>query len=99
MISRAKALRGGRSMHDIVAQPEGKIRFRQGNHNEFYRVVRRRVRAYFDSTGKSRFADASIGVKASLYGGLVVVSYGSLLFGGFGPKVSLLLAIAFGVSA
>jgi linoleoyl-CoA desaturase len=79
--------------------PEGKIRFRQGNHDEFYRTVRRRVRAYFDRTGKSRFADATIVLKSMLYGGLVLASYGMLLTGEFGPWVSQLLAIAFGVSA
>jgi linoleoyl-CoA desaturase len=79
--------------------PIGKIRFRQGNHNEFYRTVKRRVQAYFDSTGKSRFADASIGLKATIYGGLVMAFYLLLLTGGFGPWISQLLAIAFGVSA
>src|SRR5262245_11518681 len=79
--------------------PEGKIRFRQGNHNEFHRTVRRRVRAEFGGTGKSRFSDASIAMKAPIYGGLVLSSYGLLLFGGFGAGASLLLAIAFGVSA
>ena len=86
-------------MTHSAALPDGKIRFRQGNHNEFYRTARRRVRTYFDSTGKSRFADASIGMKAAIYGSLVVAFYGLLLAGKFSPGVSQLLAIAFGISA
>lgn len=79
--------------------PAGKIRFRQGNRNEFYRTARRRVRAHFERSGKSRYADASIAAKAFVYGALAAASYGALLFGGFGRWGSQLLAIAFGVSA
>jgi linoleoyl-CoA desaturase len=82
-----------------AALPAGKIRFSQGNRNEFYRTVRRRVRAYFDATGKSRFANATIVAKAIVYGGLSAASYGALLSGGFGRWGSQLLAVAFGVSA
>jgi linoleoyl-CoA desaturase len=82
-----------------LAMPEGKIRFRQGNRGAFYRTVRRRVRAHFDATGKSRFADASIALKAMVYGGLALAFYALLLAGEFGPWVSQLLAIGYGISA
>jgi linoleoyl-CoA desaturase len=86
-------------MINSSAMPVGKIRFRQGNHDEFYKAVRRRVRAHFDSSGKTRFADASIVLKAMFYGGLALASYSLLLTGRFGPWVSQLLAIGYGVSA
>jgi linoleoyl-CoA desaturase len=76
-----------------------KIRFRQGNHSDFHRTTRRRVREYFDAAGKSRFADRSIYAKGALYASLAATCYGLILFGGFGPWPMLGLAIGFGVLA
>jgi linoleoyl-CoA desaturase len=76
-----------------------KIRFRQGNRGDFYRIVRQRVRAYFDTTGRHRFGDWSVYGKGALYASLAASSYGLILFGGFGPWTMLALAIGFGVSA
>ncbi|MEX2648574.1 MAG: fatty acid desaturase [Alphaproteobacteria bacterium] len=54
---------------------------------------------YFEAAGKSRFADASIYAKGTLFAAMAMTCYGLILFGGFGPWTMLVLAIGYGVSA
>lgn len=51
------------------------IRFEHEADDGFYRAVKQRVDAYFRQTGKSRYADGSMLLKAAMFGGLIVGSY------------------------
>ncbi len=80
-----------------AAEPP-KIRFRQGNHADFYRTLKQRVFRYFETTGRNRFADRRVAAKAALYGAVAVVSYALILTDDLGPWTMLALANAFGVA-
>ncbi len=76
------------------------IVFDTAQSNDFYRDVKRRVRAYFEQSGKTRFADGLILVKALLFGTGVVVCYMLILTQPFDTNgIYLLLAVGFGLFA
>jgi linoleoyl-CoA desaturase len=75
------------------------IRFDHECDDGFYRAVKRRVDDYFRRTGKSRFADRSILLKAVVFGASIVGSYVLILAHPFPLWTLLPLALVFGVSA
>jgi linoleoyl-CoA desaturase len=79
--------------------PGSKIRFRQGNHEDFYRTLKARVNAYLDTTGNSRYADRTVAAKGILFAGIAIAAYGLILSGRFQPWGMLALANVFGVAA
>ena len=76
-----------------------KIRFRHGKNSAFYRATRERADAYFERTGKGRFADWTIWTKAAAYLSLTIVSYALILSGRFGPLAMLALANVYGIAS
>ena len=76
-----------------------KIKFREGNHAGFYRAVKKRVNAYFDANGKSRYADWRLWLKAAIFTVQTVGAYTLILSNSVGPWGMLLLANVYGVGA
>jgi linoleoyl-CoA desaturase len=76
-----------------------RIRFRQGKSSAFYCEVRARAQAYFERTGKSRFADWTIYAKAATYLALTLGAYAMILSGNFGPWTMLALANVYGIAS
>ncbi len=74
------------------------IRFEHEANDGFYRVVKERVNDHFRRTGKSRFADHTILLKAVLFGGAIEGSYALILLHPFPLWTLLPLAFVFGVT-
>jgi linoleoyl-CoA desaturase len=75
------------------------IRFEHETDDGFYLTVKRRVDDYFRRTGKSRFADRSVLLKAALFGGLIASSYTLVLTHPLPVWTLLPLAFVFGVAS
>lgn len=75
-----------------------KIKFRTGNHAGFYRLLKRRVNAYFEESGRSRYADWRLWTKGAIFASLSAASYAAILTASSGPWQMLLLANLFGLS-
>jgi linoleoyl-CoA desaturase len=75
------------------------IRFEHDADDSFYRAVKLRVDAYFRRTGKSRFADWSVLLKAAVFGGLIVGSYAMILTHPLPAWTLLPLAFVFGIAS
>lgn len=75
------------------------IRFEHEADDGFYRVVKQQVNDYFRQTGKSRFADHTILLKAILFGGAIVGSYALILLHPLPLWTLLPLAFVFGVAS
>lgn len=76
-----------------------RIRFRGDNHDQFYRVLKVRGQRYFENTGRSRFADRMVAVKAAIYGTLMIGAYVLILSNSTGPLGLLVLANFYGMFA
>ncbi len=75
------------------------IRFEHEADDSFYQDVKRRVDDYFCQTGKTRFADRSIMLKAAVFGGLIVGSYILILTHPLPLWTLLPLAFVFGTAS
>jgi linoleoyl-CoA desaturase len=75
-----------------------KIKFRAGNHAGFYRLLKQRVNAYFEESGRSRHADWRAWTKCALFAAIAAGSYCAILLTDHGPWQTLLLANLFGLS-
>jgi len=82
-----------------LAARVAKIRFRQGNHSDFYRTVKTRVNRYLALTGQTRFANRAVAIRALACLAVAAGAYGLILSGAFGIATMLLLANLFGVAA
>jgi len=75
------------------------IRFERESPGSFYRVAKRRVDEHFLHSGKSRFADRSIFVKAVALLGVILGSYALVLLQICPNWMMLPLAFAFGLAS
>jgi linoleoyl-CoA desaturase len=75
------------------------IRFEHEIDDSFYRTVKRQVDDYFDRTGKGRFADGSILLKATVFTFLIVGSYILILTHPFPLWTLIPLAFVFGTAS
>ena len=76
-----------------------KIRFEQGNHGDFYRTVKSRVKDYFEETGRTRYADLRVALKAFGCFAAAAGAYALILSGGFSLWEMLLFANVYGVAS
>ena len=76
-----------------------KIKFREGNHAGFYRTLKLRVNAYFDASGKSRYADWRLWLKGALFAAQTAGAYALVLSSSTGPWEKLFFANVFGIGA
>ncbi len=74
-----------------------KIKFRAGNRG-FYRVLKQRVNAYFDESGRSHSADWRLWVKGVGFAMLAAISYAAILWDGTAAWQKLALANLYGLS-
>ena len=75
------------------------IRFEHETEDGFYRLTKARVDEYFRRTGKSRYADRSILLKALFFGGLIAGSYALILTQPLPNAALLALAFVFGTAS
>src|SRR2546423_11666557 len=76
-----------------------RIRFRYGKNSDFYRTLRERVEDHFRKTGRSRFADWTIWLKAAAYLFVATAAYVLILSGWFGLWTMLILANICGIAS
>jgi linoleoyl-CoA desaturase len=76
-----------------------KIRFQQGNHSDFYRTVKARVRRYLTCTGRTRFADYRVALKVIGCFAVSAGAYGLILSGAFNVWGMLVLANVYGIAS
>lgn len=76
-----------------------RIRFQQGNHSDFYRTVKARVRRYLACTGRTRFADYQVALKGIGCFAIAAGAYALILSGAFNIWGMLVLANVFGVAS
>ncbi len=74
------------------------IRFEHEADDSFYRVVKQRVDEHFHHSGKSRFADRSVLLKAALFGAVIIACYALILSHPFPLRTLLPLAFLFGTA-
>jgi linoleoyl-CoA desaturase len=72
------------------------VRFNNDLDREFFRVLNSRVDAYFRSTGKRRFANTSMWLKAGFFFGGYWACWAFILFGGVSSGVAFILALGMG---
>src|SRR5687768_10577548 len=74
-----------------------KIKFRSGD-RAFYRVLKQRVNAHFDATGRSRSADWRLWAKGGVFALTAAVAYAAVLWDGTSGWQKLILANLCGLS-
>ena len=76
------------------------IHFDSSKSNEFYSAVKLRVNLYFETSGKSRYADWLIAIKSLLFGSGIGLCYSAILIAPWSGKwIYFLLSLLFGVFA
>ena len=68
-----------RAREEGRSKEDSKIRFRDGKQDECYQRIRQRVAEHFSQTGRSRYANTTVVLKAALFGSLAVTSYGLIV--------------------
>jgi len=86
-------------MRSSEAVAPAKLRFAEGNRNDFYRTLRARVNAYLAAGGRSRYADATIALKGLAFLAVAAAAYGLILSGRFGHSAMLALACLYALAA
>ena len=83
----------------MKSKARSKIRFRNGKQDKCYQRIRQRVAEHFSQTGKSRYANTTVVLKAALFGSLAAASYGLIVANIFSAWSLFGLAITFGLSS
>jgi linoleoyl-CoA desaturase len=76
-----------------------RMQFSDETHAGFYAAIKRRVDEYFQQTGRTRFANAIVFAKGTVYALIVAASYAGAVSGSLGGAGSLALAGLCGIAA
>lgn len=82
---------------ELTSTQERKIKLRPGNRG-LYRVLKQRVNAYFEESGRSRSADWRLWVKGAVFAALAAIAYAAILWNGSSAWQKLGLAILYVLS-